>query len=145
MPIVKICQGQPQLAVRIVTAGADGMQLVDYKKLRLLIVPYPVARQELPLSPQHFEGFWPSHDVEKWNESFILPEEEPLLIYPAFDVNDEGEIVFRLDRQIWCRRGRYMGIVETIDGQKIVELDLDISSQRFITDRVSVNSYQCGD
>lgn len=144
MPIVKICQGQPSLAVRIVTPGCNGGQVIDYKQLRLVIMSPPAKRCELPLSPQHFSGFYPTHDVDKWNESFILPEEEPLLIYPAFDVNDNGDIVFRLDRQMWCRRGRYVGVIETIDGRKLVELDLDISTQQYIADTVTVNSYSCG-
>lgn len=144
MPIIKICQGQPSLAVKITTPGTHGAQLVDYKHLRLVIAPPIEPREELPLSPQHFSGFWPGHDTDKWNNSFILPEEQPLLIYPALYINDDGETVFRLDDQLLGRVGRYVGIIE-LNGQKILELDLDISTQRFILDQVTVYSKTCGE
>lgn len=144
MPIVKICQGQPELAVRITTPGVHGSQLIDYKHIRLVILPPPEPRCELPLSPQRFKGFWPGHDVERFNASFIRPEEMPLLIYPALKVNDQGETVFRLDDQLWKRTGRYVGSIEFNNGQKIAMLDLDISTQQFILDKVTVNSQTCG-
>lgn len=144
MPIIKICQGQPSLAVKITTPGTHGAQLVDYKHLRLVIAPPIEPREELPLSPQRFSGFWPGHDIDKWNNSFTLPEEQPLLIYPALYVNDDGETVFRLDDQLLGHVGRYVGIIE-LNGQKILELDLDISTQRFILDQVTVYSKTYGD
>lgn len=144
MPIVRICQGQPELKVRLSTGGCNGQQLVDYHHLRLVIIAPHCNRCELPLSPQKFTGCWPGHDTEKWNESFILPEEQPLLIYPAFDVDENGDIVFRLDSQLWQRTGRYVGLVETTDRQKLVELDLDICTNKFIIDRVTVGSNSCG-
>lgn len=145
MPIVKICQGQPELRVRITTTGDNGAQLVDYKHLRLVISAPCEPRSELPLSPQEFKGCWPGHDTAKWNSSFELPERRPLLIYPAFDTDENGDIVFRLDSQIWNRLGRYIGTVETTSGQKILALDLDICSNMFIPDRISVVSTSCGD
>jgi len=144
MPIVKICQGQPSLAVRLVTAGCDGSQLVDYKQIRMVIVAPERTPCERPLSPQCFKGCWPTHDIEKWNNSFILPESRPILIYPAFEVNDEGEIVFLLDSKLWQRQGRYIGRIEFLDGEHITDLDLDICSQRFIADRVSLDTVPCG-
>jgi len=144
MAIVRICQGQPELAVRLTTAGCNGAQLVDWQQVRLLIVPPPRTTCELPLSPQVFKGCWPAHDIEKWNNSFILPENQPLLIYPAFGTNEDGEIVFVLDEQLWKRRGRYIGVIEFTNGEKITELDLDICTQQFVADRVSLNSLPCG-
>lgn len=144
MAIVRICQGQPELAVRLTTAGCNGAQLVDWKQVRLLIVPPARTTCELPLSPQCFKGCWPTHDIEKWNASFSLPESQPLLIYPAFGTNEDGDIVFVLDEQLWKRRGRYIGLIEFINGEKITELDLDICTQPFVADRVSLNSLPCG-
>lgn len=144
MPIVRIKEGQPEIRVRIVAPGCPGEQLVDWAHLRLVIMPPPSKRCELPLSCQHFSGCFPGHDVEKWNESFVLPEEQPLLIYPAFDTDENGDVVFRLDRQIWERRGRYLGVIETTSGEKLLDLDLDICSQKFIADRVTVGTNSCG-
>lgn len=144
MAIVRICQGQPELAVRLTTSGCNGAQLVDWQQVRLVIVPPPRQTCELPLSPQVFKGCWPTHDIESWNNSFILPETLPLLIYPAFGTNEDGDIVFALDEQLWKRRGRYIGVIEFINGEKITELDLDICTQQFVADRVSLNSVPCG-
>lgn len=144
MPIVRVCQGQPELAVRLVTPGCDGAQLIDWRQVRLVIAPPERQTCETPLSPQVFKGCWPGHDTEKWNDSFALPETQPLIIYPAFAVNEDGDIVFILDSQIWQRRGRYVGIIEFNNGEKITELDLDISSLQFIADRVSTRSTPCG-
>jgi hypothetical protein len=137
MAIIKILRGQPSLAVRLVTQGAPGQQLVDYKNVRLVIMASREPRLEPPLSPQHFSGYWPGHDVESWNDQFVLPEELPLLVYPAFTVNDDGEIVFRFDDKINKRMGRYLGVIELNDGTILTTLDLDICTQIWVADRVT--------
>ena len=67
----------------------------------------------------------------------------PLLIYPAVGTNDDGDIVFILDSQLWKRVGRYVGSVEFNDGQKILELDLDICTTQFIADKISTDNIPC--
>ena len=143
MPIVKICQNQPTLAVRITTPGCNGGQLVDYKQVRLVISAPERTTCEPLLSPQCFKGCFPGHDVDRWNDSFISPDQLPLLIYPAFGINDDGDIVFILDSQLWKRVGRYVGSVEFNDGQKILELDLDICTTQFIADKISTDNIPC--
>lgn len=137
MAIIKIMQGQPELAVRLVSQGEPGQQLIDYKNIRLVVMPPREQRVEPLLSVQHFSGFWPGHDVEKWNEQFVPPEELPILVYPAFTVDDEGKIVFRFDSKIYKRRGRYQGIVELNDGTILTTLDLDICNQTWVADLVT--------
>lgn len=137
MAIIKIMQGQPELAVRLVSQGSNGQQLIDYKNIRLVVMPPREQRVESLLSVQNFSGFWPGHDVEKWNEQFIPPEELPILVYPAFTVDDEGKIVFRFDSKIHKRRGRYQGIVELNDGTILTTLDLDICNQIWVADLVT--------
>lgn len=143
MPIVKICQNQPTLAVRITTPGCNGGQLVDYKQVRLVISAPERTTCEPLLSPQCFKGCWFGHDLKKWEDSFIPPDQLPLLIYPAFGTNDDGDIVFILDSQLWKRVGRYVGSVEFNDGQKILELDLDICTTQFIADKISTDNIPC--
>lgn len=142
--IISIAQGQPYLAIRLVTPGSDGLQLTDWKHVRLVIIAFPEPRCELPLSPQCFHGFWPGHDVDRWNKQFCLPEDKPALIYPAFDLNDQGEIVFRLDKHIEHYHGRYLGRIETVAGVPLAELDLDIGLQQWVADQVSIDSVRCG-
>ena len=144
MPIVKIHQGQPWLAVRLVTHGSGSQQLIDWQNLRLAILPPQCPRRSIPLSPQHFEGCWPTHDIEKFNNSFILPENRPTIIYPAFKTDERGAVIFRLDDLIWRHPGRYLGLIETNDGRPIVELDLDVDTTRFIIEDVVVAEQQCG-
>lgn len=142
--IVKICQGQPELSIRIVTPGCNGGQLINYKDIRMCI--YAPKCEESLLSPMCFTGCWPGHDVEAYNERNCLPPQDmPLLVYPAFTINDNGETVFRFDAKLWERRGRYVGVIEFTDGTKITELDLDICNQPFIADRISLTSQSCGD
>ena len=143
MPIVKICQNQPTLAVRITTPGCNGGQLVDYKQVRLVISAPELTTHEPLLSPLCFSGRWFGHDLKKWEDSFIPPDQLPLLIYPAFGTNDDGDIVFILDSQLWKRVGRYVGSVEFNDGQKILELDLDICTTQFIADKISTDNIPC--
>ena len=143
MPIVKICQNQPTLAVRITTPGCNGGQLVDYKHVRLVISAPERTTHEPLLSPQCFKGCWFGHDLKKWEDSFIPPDQLPLLIYPAFGTNDDGDIVFILDSQLWKRVGRYVGSVEFNDGRKILELDLDICTTQFIADKISTDNIPC--
>lgn len=141
--IIKIHQGQPWLAVRIVSQGSNQVQVVDWENLRLAIVPPDCTRKDIPLSPIHFSGCWPGHDIERYNNSFILPEDLPTLIYPAFKIDDTGAVVFRLDRKIWSRPGRYEGLVETLQGKPVVILDLDVDTQAYIVESVSVVTEGC--
>ena len=91
--IVRICRGQPELAVRVVAPGCDGGQLVDYEDMELCILA-PKCTCEGPFSKLYFKGCgWWGHDIDRWNEQQVPPEQMPVLVYPAFDVNDNGEIV----------------------------------------------------
>lgn len=141
--IVRICRGQPELAVRVVAPGCDGGQLVDYEDMELCILA-PKCTCEGPFSKIYFHGCgWWGHDIDRWNEQQVPPEEMPVLVYPAFDVNDNGEIVFKFDSKLWERAGRYVGLIRFKDGTEITRLDLDICTTQFLADKVTVKSYSC--
>ena len=143
--IVRICRGQPELAVRVVAPGCDGGQLVDYEDMELCILA-PKCTCEGPFSKIYFHGCgWWGHDIDRWNEQQVPPEQMPVLVYPAFDVNDNGEIVFKFDSKLWERAGRYVGLIRFKDGTEITRLDLDICTTQFLADKVTVKSYSCGD
>lgn len=137
MAIIKILRGQPSLAVRLVSQGEPGQQMVDYKNVRLVIVAPREQREESLLSVQKFTGFWPGHDTEKWNDQFVPPEETPIIVYPAFTIDEDGKIVFRFDDKIYKRRGRYKGIIELNDGTILTTLDLDVSTQVWVADLIT--------
>lgn len=145
MPITKICQGQPYLSVRISAPGCQGGRLIDYEKIRLVISAPPRTTCEMPLSPQHFTGCWPGHDLEKYERSFNLPEQLPVITYDAFKCSPEGDIVFRLDALLFkvMPPGRYIGSVEFKNGEQITVLDLDLCNDYFVLDRVTVGGMEC--
>ena len=127
----------------MVAPGCDGGQLVDYEDMELCILA-PKCTCEGPFSKIYFHGCgWWGHDIDRWNEQQVPPEQTPVLVYPAFDVNDNGEIVFKFDSKLWERAGRYVGLIRFKDGTEITRLDLDICTTGFIADKVTVKSYSC--
>lgn len=144
MPVINIRQGQPYISVRIAAPGPTGGQLIDWERVRLVIIPPPEPRCELPLSPQYFTGFWPGHDLNRWHRHFIPPEEHPVVVYPAFGLDDDGAILFRFDSKIEQLHGRYLGRIETLDGHPLVDLDLDIGLYKWVADDVKAIDVSCG-
>ena len=141
--IVRICRGQPELAVRVVAPGCDGGQLVDWEDIELCILA-PKCTCEGPFSKLYFKGCgWWGHDVDRWNEQQVPPEQMPVLVYPAFDTDDDGNIVFKFDSKLWQRAGRYVGLIRFKDGTEITRLDLDICTTQFLAYKVTVKSYSC--
>lgn len=141
MPIIKICQGQPELAVRLVQPGCNGGQLVDYENLRLVIKAPECNR--LLKSPIIMTGCWPGYDnLPRLGE--LPPHEYPALVYPAFDINENSEVVFRFDHQLLeLPPGRYWGYIELNNGTVLAKLDLDLCSSPVLIDTVSVTEVGC--
>lgn len=138
--IIKICQGQEELAVDIVQAGCDGGKLVDLD-LRLLI-----KAPDCPCimtSPYKFEGCWPQ--FPELPEAGPLHHTLPTLVYPASYINKDGNIVFRLDQLLFkFPPGRYFGYIETRSGHRLAALDLDLCTTPFILKSATVRSGDCG-
>ncbi|MBQ3569593.1 MAG: hypothetical protein IJA20_02845 [Methanocorpusculum sp.] len=141
MAIVKICQGQPELAVRLVQPGCGGGQLVDVDNLRL-VIKAPECNHLLK-SPIIMTGCWPGYDnLPRLGET--PPHELPAVVYPAFDTNDNGDIIFRFDKQLFeLPPGRYWGYVELANGTILTKLDLDLCFTPVLVDAVSVTSVDC--
>ena len=138
--ITRICQGQPELAVRLVQPGCDGGQLIDCNNIRL-VISAPSCPCLLK-SPLLFTGCWPGYDTP-WEDN-VRPDELPALVYPAFDINDKGETVFRFDDKLYkMPPGRYIGSIELNDGRRLAELDIDLCTQPVIIDSVTVTSKTC--
>lgn len=153
-PIIRICQGQPNLSVVISQHGCDGGQVINHEDIRLAIFA-PHCKHVLK-SPWQLCGCWPQHrhmavPNQYWDEACgcldylrIPPHEIPVLIYPAFDTDDEGAVVFWFDDELWKRPpGRWIGEVQTRSGHVLVTLDLDLCTVPFITDKVSITSETC--
>lgn len=139
-PIIQICRGQPELAVRLVQPGCRGGQLVDYRNIRLVIqAPTCHGRQASHLC---FKGCWPGHNTP-W-ESRAPIQELPILVYPAFTLNGMGETVFRLDEQLWrYPSGRYIGNIELLDGTHLSTLDIDLCNVPVIIDSITLTEPSC--
>lgn len=143
-PIVQLCRGQPELSVRLVQPGCNGGQLVDFQNIRLVIKPPRpcMCHKVMPLSPLYFHGCWPGHDTP-WGPR-VPPEERQLLVYPAFNITEQGDIVFRFDEQLWeYPSGRYEGHIELQDGTPITVLDIDLCNTPLLVESVSVVQPLC--
>lgn len=143
MSIVKIRQGQPELRISLVSSGCDGVQLVAVEDIRLVITS-PVCECGNLVSPIinigcRLPGCYP---YPSWGfRPRCSPHEEGVIVYPAWERSDDGEVVFRFDRLLWDRpSGRYVGRIEFRNGRLITELDIDLSSERFFIDKIVVNS-----
>lgn len=139
-PIIRLCRGQPELAVRIVQPGCDGGQLAHTAIQLVLRSPHCGCPM---LSPWKIKGCWPGyHGPRNYLPS---PHEEQLkLVYPAYSLDDDLNVVFRFDNKLFdLRPGRYEGLVEFRDGTEIMYLDIDLCNTPFIIDKVSVNTVTC--
>lgn len=138
--IIRICQGQPELALRIVQPGCGGGQLIEYERIRMVIqAPHCEHRLKSPLV---FNGCWPGFNTP-WRDS-PPPHELPALIYPAFDTNEYGETVFRFDDKLYALPpGRYFAFIEFTNGTLITRLDLDLCNSPFLVDTARVTEEPC--
>jgi len=133
--IIKLRYGQPQLKLRLVEAACTGTVLS--KDGLSLVIREPELDPKLCVrtSPWVIEGCWPHyrgpHDT--------TPPPKPSLVYPAFDMDDDGSIIFQLDNKLsaWPP-GRYLGTVVNRDGIVLASLDFDLQSTPYIIDRVEV-------
>ena len=140
--IVRICQGQPELAIRIVQPGCTGGQLLNYKDTRLVITA-PECPAYLK-SPLHFKGCWPGFSGELPYTFPEVPHELPVLVYPAFRINDNGDTVFRFDSLFFdYPPGRYIGTVEFTNGCIINQFEIDYCMTPFLIDRISQTAQAC--
>jgi len=143
MAIIKIRQGQPELRVSLVSSGCDGVQLIAVEDIRLVITS-PVCECGDLVSPIinigcKLPGCFP---YPSWGyRPRCSPHEDGVLVYPAFDKSEDGEVIFRFDNLLWSRPpGRYVGQIEFRNGRPITTLDIDLSNEKFFIDRVVVNS-----
>lgn len=147
MAIIKLYQGQPELAVRLTAPGPARLQLAQSKGIRLVITAAGLghAPGTVYLSPLKFTGFWPGRDSERYYDSFIHPDDRPALVYPAFTTDDQSRVVFKLDSKLWkMPPGRYLGHIETESGQHLANLDLDLCVGPFLVEDVNTTVEACG-
>jgi hypothetical protein len=126
--IVRIYQGQTELRVNLVEPGKYGRKLASKEGVRLVVVPAE--------RPPHVNV---SKIIRTGRWGWPLPAGEypsdptalPALVYPCFDVAPEGELIFRLDKQMFERPcGRYIGKV-WVGHHEAARLDLDLVPMNF--------------
>jgi len=139
--IIRLCHGQPELAIRIVQPGCNGAQIIDYKHIRLVIEAPDCGF--LLKSPVTLTGCWPGHPWAP-GTSGEVPHQLPALVYPAFDTDEMGRTVFRFDDKLWqMPPGRYFGNVEFNNGTHITRLDLDLCNTPFLVDMAVLTNEPC--
>ena len=142
--IIPLYPHQPELRLRLSQPGPGGRRLADAAGVRLVIRD-PETSGDYPWSPIYFSGPWPGHDpAVEGRERPGGNRGHPALVYPGFDLTDEGDLVFRLDKLLWRRPpGRYRGTVESVEGCVLAELDLDLWGSGVELERVELLEKDC--
>jgi hypothetical protein len=132
--IIKICRGQPELKITFYDLSRCAQSL-DLEKTRLVITA-PNPKPGNLLSPIIRKGDWGYPPPFPWPPELHA---QPAIIYPAFDVDDEGAITFRLDDHLWRRPpGRYIGHV-MIGDHEALTIDLDLEPLNWIPSKIELN------
>lgn len=134
--IVRLCEDTPKLGLRIVQPGCSGKQLMD-RHVDLVITPASCP------SPDYKEPYWEDCEL-KWRD---MRPEIPALTYPAFEVDDDGNVVFYFDFRLWSLPpGRYRGQVMLGGSCAQTCFDIDLCNRPVIIDRaVAVDTPPCGE
>lgn len=131
--IVKIKYGQPKLVMKL-NQCADSEDW--YKKFILTIRP----PSDLPCdfirnSMWDISGCWLAYDGPRGT----TPPSPPSLMYRAFEANCDGNIVFLLDGKLkHLHPGRYIGCINTSQGDFVGEFDIDIISTPYVIRELEV-------
>lgn len=139
--IIKLCYGQDELAIRLQQPGCDGRQVIGFSRYQLHICA-PAPCKPCRFTKFIFTGCWLGY--EDWENKPYKPLHElPMLTYEAFDVTDDGLIVFRFDEELWRRPpGRYIFtfVYNYGPGQfvPVAELDVDLCNAPTVLDKVVV-------
>ena len=137
--IIKVLRGQPELNVTLVEPGLEGRRPKSVEDVRLVITAPPPPK-EGSVSKIIRKGSWGYPPVEPPDVD-VYPDDPdllPALVYPAMGLDEEGAVVFRLDRLLWERPcGRYVGRIEAGSGLSAT-IDLDLNPVKWIIDRVEV-------
>jgi hypothetical protein len=133
--IVRVLRGQPELGV--VLAGPTGSRLIDPEGVRLVVTPPPPPPAGGGVSRIVRRGWWPYPPLHGGRDEYPPdPGLEPAIVYPCFGADDDGRLIFRLDRLFFDRPcGRYIGRVE-IDGRAVAEIDIDYLPRRWVLESV---------
>lgn len=127
--IIRICQDTPKLALKIVQAGCDGLQLMD-------------DTIELELWKRHCE---PCLRTEHFYDDCGIRRErqimdETIIVYPAFDIDADGRVVFYFDDNLWnSGDGRYAATIK-IAGHTRLCFDLEVCMKPLMIEEAVLTS-----
>lgn len=114
--IVKLCEDTPKLALSIVQPGCQGRELMDTN------IEIRISKKGCPAGPVQ--------QVEEDNCSVTtrwVLETPPAVIYPAFDIDEDGRVEFYFDDRLWnMPSGRYVGeiLIGGYPTGAVVDIDL---------------------
>lgn len=138
--IINLSRSQKEIAVAIVEPGCSGGQILNFTQFRLSIRRPEDDGCWMNNSPILRLGCWPGVP-EYIDPAFQTPH--PEIIYPAFTTDNDGNIVFKLDRKMdFLRPGRYQGCIERQTGECWVTvrcLDIDLENMPTLATRVTVS------
>lgn len=133
--IIRLCEDTPKLALKIVQPGCDGKQLMD-------------LGVEIQISAAHCHIPQDRVVVDIClNIIDVVRPQIPTLVYPAFELDDDGRIVFYFDKRLWVQPpGRYHARVLIGGYCDKTHIDIDLCNRPIIIEQVAVISATgCGD
>lgn len=133
--IVRICEDTPKLHLRVSQPGCDGAQLLGMVEL---IIQPPACEQHERV---HYE--WDGCGYQP----VVLPPDIPTLRYPAFEIDDDGRVVFYFDKKLWSLpNGRYNATVVVEGCCNNLTFGIDLCNRPLEIDQVAVTpATTCGD
>lgn len=134
--IIRLCEDTPKLAVRIAQPGCWGRQLMD---TRIDIIIRPVVCVERTTTRTYWDGCAFKEEV--------IPNPVPTLRYPAFELDDEGRVVFYFDDKLWSLPpGRYLADIEIDGACTQTSMQIDLCNRPIAIEQVAVTEKSsCGD
>lgn len=133
--IIKVCEDTPKIGLRIVQPGCNGKQLMDTGVV-LAITPISCPR------PERLVPYWENCELKYRDETPRIPSLE----YPAFDISDDGLVIFYLDRKAWALPpGRYKGYIIIGGHCSNTTFDIDLCNTSYVIDQAVVIPNPCGD
>lgn len=134
--IVKLCEDTPKLALSIVQPGCNGRELLDTN------IELRITKKSCPLGPVQEVVEDNCSVTTVWVEHAV-----PAVIYPAFDLDEDGRVEFYFDDKLWnMPSGRYEGEVLIGGLGTGAIIDIDLCNSPLVIASASVKpALVCGD
>lgn len=132
--IVKLCADNPKLALRLVQPGCSGKQLL-YQGITIEL------RKSRCGTGEKYRYVSDGCAIR----TIIIPPPPPIC-YPAFELDDDGRVVFYFDDKLFNQpSGRYWATILINNKCSGIEFDIDLCCDKLIIDQYAQTDAPYGD